>query len=370
MGKRGLFCCETAYQLLNAIVLKQKLFSELPADIFLTEHTDFSAVINPLRETGLFDNVLQVKCRSYQDMFWEMPLEERKRVFKNPQLLLGEFPTNETYTDMFVPIDHIYWKLLYYHLLNRDIEPEIHFFEEGLRAYTMDICAAEQREAYNDNYYGKKSFANKITDYYLYESQLFSVENVPYNISAIPKLNRQDDELRTIVGNVYQVDPLPEERFIFFEESYIGDRKLANDFQLFQNVADITGKENIIVKRHPRNKIDRFSMHGYKVMDNWRCPWEAQLLLYDVVGKIFVTISSTASVTPFLLFDEPVHSVHLINMFVGNSPLLMDKAFKTCYDKMIALFNEREIMIHRPDSLEELNEILRYLDAYEQLKER
>lgn len=370
MKKRGLFCCETAYQLLNAIVVKMKLFPELPADIFLTEHTDFSAIIEPLRETGLFEHALQVTCRPYQNMFWNKPLEERKRIFKEPQILIGDFPTQEVYTDMFAPIDHIYWKFLYYHMLNRGMETEIHFFEEGLRAYTMDICAAEKREVYNNGYYGNKTFTKKITDYYVYEPELYSVECAPYTISAIPKLDRTDRVLCDVVGKVFKVDKIPEERVIFFEESYIGDGKLANDFQLFQEVVDIVGKENIIVKRHPRNQIDRFTPWGYKVMDNWRCPWEAQLLLNDVQGKIFVTISSTASVTPFLLFAQPVNAIHLLNRFVGNSPLLMDKAFKKCYDKMLAMCNAEEIMVHRPNSPEELSEVLRYLQAHAKLTER
>lgn len=368
MEKRGLFCCESVYQLFNAIVLKQKIFKDLKADILLSEITDFSAIIEPLKNTKLFENVVPVIIRPHQNSFWENTANEKKRIFRNPQLLIGDFPTQETYTDIFIPIDHIYWKLLYYHLLNRGIDTEIHFFEEGLRAYTMDVCETDKKEVFNDGYYGNKTFGKRIVDYYVYEPELFSAANTSYTVTNIPKLDKQDTELCNIIRTVFQVDYIPKERFIFFEESYIGDQKLANDFQLFEEIVDIVGKENIVVKRHPRNKVDRFTPKGYKVMDNWQCPWEAQLLLNDVHDKIFVTISSTASVTPFLIFNEAVHAVHLLNMFVGNSPLLADKGFKLCYDKLITMCNKEKITVHRPNSPEELMEILRYLEVYEKTK--
>lgn len=369
MKQRGLFCCESVYQLFNAIVLKMKLFGDLPSDLFLTEHTDFSNIIEPLRKSNLFESVLPVVCRSHQNAFWDKTLEEKKRIFKNPSLLLGEFPTNQRYTDMFIPIDHIYWKLLYYFQVNEGVLPTIHFFEEGLRAYTMDVCAAEKREIYNDGFYQKKSFTQQIADYFVYEPELFFMEQPPYQLKSIPKLSRMDEPLCRVMNTVFPTDKLPEERFIFFEESYLGDKKIANDFQLFLEVANFVGKENIIVKRHPRNTIDRFTKKGYRVMQQWNCPWEVQLLLNDVSSKIFVTISSTASVTPFLLCDQSVNAIHLLNLFQGLSPLLEDRGFKRCYDKLIDMCNKEKIMVHKPNQIEELKEILAFLNAKERMRE-
>lgn len=360
--KRNLFCCESVFQLFNAIVIKMTVVPEISADLMLSEHTDFSNIITKLNQLGIFDNIIQPGLKEPQYEFWNCELEERIKYFQNPKTIIGEFPSKYVYSDFYIPIDHIYWKLLYYSQLKMGYKPCIHFFEEGLRAYTMDIVEAEKREKFNLNYYGADSFANNIVDIFLYEPDLFTAEcDIP--LKNIPKINKKNTKLINTLTSIFPNNDFPIEKYIFFEESYIGDKKRANDFELFKSIVNIVGKDNIIVKRHPRNTIDRFTSLGYKVMENWTTPWEVQLLTNDVSDKIFITITSTASITPFLLLNQKVLTFHLLNMFEGDSPLLSDAGFNKCYQKILQLYNEKQINIYKPYTMDEVKEILKYIEV-------
>ena len=360
--KRYLFCCETGYQLFNAINLRISVANDAPADVILAEQTDFSQILDNLKNANIFDHVVRPNSREYSELFWAADLETQILWYQNPSKLIPTFPTKYVYSDFFIPIDHIYWQLLYYHQLNRGIKARIHFFEEGLRAYTMDFITTEKNRKFVLDHYRDHSFANSIVDFYLYEPELYSNDNFEGELKNLPKIHSRESAIAKSILKVFPVPELPKEKFIFFEESYIGDKRLANDFELFEQIVSVVGRDNIIVKRHPRNKIDRFSMRGYKVMDNWTTPWEASLLNNDVKDHIFVTVSSTASLTPMLLFDEDVKSIHLLNIFKGDSPLLADPGFKACYLKTLELCNRQTINVYKPFTIEEALEIVHYLN--------
>ncbi len=363
-NKRQLYICESVYQLFNAVVLRMTVFPDTPADVLLTEHTDFSQISVELEKTGLFGAVLQPVCRPKQYIYYTAPPERQADYLRDPEALIGT-PLGTPYTDFFVPVDHIYAKLLYYQQLKRGHKPSVHFYEEGMRAYTIDILKNEQEnEPSAADDYGSDSFALNIANHYLYVPELFSVQNIHYQLKPIPKIDPNNQKLKDMLTAIFSTGALPEERFIFFEESNFCDRQLTNDFQIFQSVAQTLGKDNIIVKRHPRNTVDRFTPAGYRVMEGHGIPWEMQLLHHDISKKVLVTIVSTASVTPFFLFGKPVPTIHLKHLFMGKSFLLSDAPFSAFYNKMILYFNQKDRMIHLPQSIEEFDEIIRYLNVY------
>lgn len=360
--KRYLFCCETGYQLFNAINLHMTVAKDVPADVILTEQTDFSSIVPTLKEAGIFEQVICPDSQTYSSQFWMADLEKQVYWYQNPNIFMPQFPSEYEYSDIFVPIDHIYWQILYYHQLKRGIKANLFFFEEGLRAYTMDFLKTEESRQFVLNYYKDDSFARSVKAFYLYEPELYSNASFNGELKLIPKIQSRESEVAKTIQKVFPTSALPEEKYIFFEESYIGDKRLSNDFELFEKIAEKVGRDNIIVKRHPRNTIDRFSDAGYKVMDNWKTPWEAMLLENSAKGYVFITISSTASLTPMLLFDEEVKSIHLLKLFKGESPLLSDPGFMECYFKALSLCNKKVMNVYQPYTLQEVFEILNYLN--------
>lgn len=55
--RKYLFCCESSFQLFNAINIKMNLFQKEKADLYLSDQTDFSAIVDKLKQIKIFENV-------------------------------------------------------------------------------------------------------------------------------------------------------------------------------------------------------------------------------------------------------------------------------------------------------------------------
>ena len=54
-----LFKCATFVQLMNAIQIKRKLFADVQADVVLNKITDFSRIVDNVRDSGIFRKVIE-----------------------------------------------------------------------------------------------------------------------------------------------------------------------------------------------------------------------------------------------------------------------------------------------------------------------
>jgi hypothetical protein len=359
---RGLFCCETAFQLFNAIVICLTHMQNIPCDVILTEHSDFSKIEKRLIESHIFENVWQYSCRSCEIEWRDKRGKEQHKLFLHPDLFLKNAGSIEpVYTDLFLPIDHLCLKMIYYSFVKKGRKPAVYMYEEGKRSYTMNMLENQHKVSTNDiDVYGTDALSKNIKGLYLYEPELYSVKNDPVALLPIPKLF-QNENITEKLKAVFTIPELPAERYIYFEESYLVDLNVSNDMELLDLMASIVGKENIIVKRHPRNPYNRFTSRGYKTMGSIEIPWEVQLLNTSLREKVLVTVASTASMTPFLLFGYHIPTIHLIKMFQGTSKLLQDKDFSDFYKKTLSLCNKDTLSIYTPCCKEELTEIVSYI---------
>ena len=134
-----------------------------------------------------------------------------------------------------------------------------------------------------------------------------------------------------------------------------------NDLDVLEEFANIVGKDNIIVKMHPRDKIDRYTCRGYKVMDNSIIPWEITTMLCDLSKKVLVTITSNAVMTGDFVFDIQNKIIQLDKLLSIGQQADALKRFNVFDKNFIKYFNSKTQHYYRPDSLEELKEIIIYL---------
>ena len=80
---------------------------------------------------------------------------------------------------------------------------------------------------------------------------------------------------------------------------------------MFDNIINIVGKENVIIKLHPRTNEDRFSKKGIKTLGSDGVPWEAITCVGDFSNKIFIAISSSSITTHKMLFGNNMRAYML-----------------------------------------------------------
>lgn len=361
LGKKQiLFGCESVYQLFNAIILRMTVCAENDCDIILSNITTWQKeMLQRLEEAKVFRKIFCPDTHSLEYDFWPLATEEKKKVYRNPVLFFhNDPPVEPVYDELFFSIDHLFWKMIYYYHIVSNKEPIINMYDEGVRAYTMELFNTENKFYSKEAY--SQSFPSAIKRYYLWQPALYAVPKYTYELLPI-HLPEEDNSVKETLLQVFGYEKLPEEECIYLEDFFFADHYITNDFSLFRQVAEIVGRDNIIVKRHPRDQYDRFTANGYKTVANSVVPWEIQLLANDMNDKFLVSVSSTSILTPYMIFNSPIHVISLENMFFGDNPTHGDKAYNNFISSLKNKVNEKEIHIHAPHNADELLETIRYI---------
>lgn len=360
--KNILFCAESVYQLFNCITLRMTVCEDAACDLILSNLTQWEDdMLERLESAEVFRNIIRPRTRETEYRFWDMSMEEKHAAVEDPMLFFmdGKPPVLPIYEEIFTPIDHLFWKMLYrYHYVN-GVKVSICMYDEGVRAYTMDLPKTDVKPYLKGNY-TKAPFVSAIQAYYLYQPDLYTVKNFKYELRKLPN-PMEYSNVREKLITIYGYEEMPEEPYIYLEDFFFADRCNTNDFELFEQVVDIVGKDNIVVKRHPRDDYDRFTPNGYKTVGRSVVPWEIQLLANDLRSKVLISVSSTSILTPYIIFQSDMHVVSLEKMFVGENPTHADAGFTTLMNRLRNQVNENTVRFHNPTSVDELKHVLRYI---------
>ena len=65
--------------------------------------------------------------------------------------------------------------------------------------------------------------------------------------------------------------------------------------EIVEKIASIVGRENLLIKLHPRDTTNRFIRLGYKTNKTFSVPWEALALTMKKMPLMCITFSSGAA---------------------------------------------------------------------------
>lgn len=307
-----LIVVNTYYQLIIAINLKQTLLKYENVDLIVSNVSVSSDVIcNNLKMINCFNNVefFDVKC-----VFLKKNLFEKIMLLTNT--VTGKF--HNIFSDI-NKIDNNYNEILFYN---------IDYFITTLSVMNKNCCNLSRfEEGYVSYYYSQPKpskkvqliFNYKILDkcmdkYYFFEPDLATVSDYNYNYQQMPKIDANNKELVTILNKTFGVETLEDKydkKYIFFEQCFLDDGIEMQDFELVMKIAEIVGKENLMVKLHPRTQKDRFKEYEIVTNSNTAVPWEVIQMNNDFSDNVFITISSGSVISPKLIFDKDVKTFFL-----------------------------------------------------------
>ena len=363
-----LFLCESVYQLFNAINIKIQLLADEVADLMLTESTDFSRFISSLYESKLFREIyLSPQSVTKNVAFKGMSEQAKKQLMRTPEKFIYDIEClKNCYTDMYIAVDNnIYTKLLYYSMVKKGCKPTLHLYEDGIATYINNISLNVgsdflRHELYNNN----DRFDKNIIEILLYEPELCCSSNAGIPINQLPKIYPNDSKIKRVLLDIFGANSLPQEKYIFLEEAFVKDRRNSLDVQLLDYIAQMVGKENIVIKIHPRNDINRFTDRGFKVIGESLIPWEMTMLESDISEKVFITISSSAAISASLVMGKPCNSIMLYTLMkLSQAPHVRHSNFKSYYAKLNQLLNAEKRYLFTPNTIEELKITLNYIEG-------
>lgn len=361
-----LIYCTTYYHLFNAIQLKlTKLFDE-KVDLVLSADTDFKDLEKSLRDSGLFNTIVLsdisnvLWCREFAE------LKERKReqwFLKKVEEGHG-LPIAEKYEHLYIGLDDAYNKFLYYCISQSFGEsiPLVHIYEEGTASYVTSVSERLKNDGIPHNHFGNKSFKVAVCEILLYAPELRIIRD-SYQVNTIPKIDKNDQNIKNIFNKIFYYTRFIEEKYIYFESGSFRDLKATMDTDILEMIANIVGKENIVVKLHPRTKNDRFTRRGYKVMPKESVPWEIYMLNEDFENKVFISNSSTTALTAKTIFDISVPIINLFKLDLLEETLYTrQNSFPAVYGMQEKIFNESRKCFFAPENEKELGRIINYLE--------
>lgn len=357
--------CQSVYQLFNAINLAKNVLADREIDIVFTATTDFSEYITPLKNSHLFRNVFLSEDTSDTYIKWR-GLDEKQitDIFTHPEKYVFKLNNEPAYSDYFISVADEYNKIFYYYMISCGYYPNIHFYEDGMNSYILDNKANCAKDFIKHELYGKYSFPLNIKSQYTYEPQVVINKEESINYLRLPRIQVNNKQIKKLYNSVFPSEPIPKEKYIFLEEAFYCDGIASTDVELVEELAQMVGKENIIVKLHPRNDYDRFTPRGFKVMKKNKAPWEMTLLNADLSSKVFVTVSSTSALTSGIVFEKPFTSIFLFKiMTLGKNIQVRNNDFLDFYKLLEHSIKNKASQIFTPTNAKEFKEEIFYIEG-------
>lgn len=320
--QKVLCVCNTYFQLIVSAQLKLSLFHEDTVSVVLTDHSrNTDVVAERLRTLGLFQQTYYMQVKNIDKdkhlpfpaikNVWEMitGVSENMKNIDNYDELLYYNPTYTTF-------------MLYSHLykLNRNIKCSR--YEEGILSYNVRAHSGDPA------YFPRRVLAALKIRKLLYRKNLNDVTKCFYCFN--PELYKGNLEthkippvdvkgpLPTFLGKVFAIDrnflSYPE-KYIFFSGVYdFEGEKCIGEVSLAQKIADLVGKDNILIKQHPRDTRTVFCDLGLRVDKNSAIPWEAVQLSIDFSDKVFLTVTSGSVLSANLITESGARTYFLYKL--------------------------------------------------------
>ena len=100
------------------------------------------------------------------------------------------------------------------------------------------------------------------------------------------------------------------------------DGKKIEEDQLVKQLAESLGKDNVIIKVHPRDTRNIYRNMGLEILENSEIPWEIIQLNNEFSDKIFISLSSGSILNASAMLNENIRTYYLFPCIKGK-----DQAF-------------------------------------------
>lgn len=365
---KRLICAGLYYNMIMALSFRLNVFNDEDEVDLVLENTgtDADIIIENVRRTGLFSHVYvyDIKSRIAE-------LERKGKIgivfdkikhYCFPKFCEGNFGFPMKYYDeyygmnMEAPIRVSYMSNL------RRINPNIKFFQfdEGVGtlargSFSLSGTTLKYKicKLFNRYLPSKKD----ISALYLAAPEWkFFDDNIEIRKITFP-VARAD--FRNAVSKIYNIDLTKISKY----RAYILQScDVEKDYGLFSEAVESFGKDNVLVKLHPREtaRKSRFENDGVDVLRG-SIPWELLAMnIDDIDDKVLIAVSSGAVINTKVLLNAHCKIIFLYKLDVGfaKEAIFESDLFAPFVEKLLKTF-PNEIWI--PDTLDEYRKILAQL---------
>ena len=369
-----LFAVDSVFQLMTAINLRLTVYAHDDADIIVYNSTaNAEWYCQRLAKTNAFRKCYWAKtpltyCGSNYSLWKKIPkyLEYLiSLVFPEKILnsILGEFPY--TYDQFLFNGEGALPDCVFNVCKKKYTKCICYRFEDSYLSYTQLYGSQKGKirqylEKIAEFLFGRKDIGDNIRGYYFAAPDMVQYK-FPYNILQAPKFSRNNPKLLEVLNTTFEYTPTIDdyhEKYIFFE---CGDAFFFNnheDLEYVKLLAQIVGGNNVLIKRHPRIKENRYEGLGVHVAHSTSVPWELIQMNTPLKNKVFITTKSAAALTSEIYFGDQCDAMLLYKGIKGEQGEIGEK-----FENYMKCFKEKSTnRFWLPSSLEEFAVIIREIE--------
>ena len=256
------------------------------------------------------------------------------------------------------PVQRIYlpsqngYSLLFYYFMSNGGKSELLYYEEGLYSY---VHKYENRDPFAEYYnihpklryvFGRKKY-NYNNICILYSPEMAEIND---SKTELIKLPCYPDVIKLFLQNDIS-DMIKNSKYIFFDNYFINQSERVTRYMDCLKVL-VNKFDDLIIKKHPRTDYSNcfINVEKRKLICDINL-WEAELGELDISEKNLISVFSTATVMPSIIYDYSYNAV-----FLYRYVLLDDQEQVKKYDYFLERLNRKKrINIIQVSSIEELS---------------
>ena len=354
-----LFVCWTPYQIFNAInfVLNNVENSRDNADIYIYhEFGDAEKISSELKKLGIFCHVYDVEAYD-KGRVWYSKFSKIKRLLC-PYITIKKYlrcnidVRKQGYKTLVISGNNLFSVNLY----NAIKDLQVYFIDDGIGSYFGDMRADDMTMLYRVfnkvfkrgplSYDVKKIFVN---------NKAICKTLICENLCQLPALQSDSYVFKMIekafdykINDYYQTN-----KFIYLSQPYFEVEEYIEGAEecVLDELANIDSKDNILIRIHPRQRIEQFQ--GWK-LDLIRNLWELECIKQVTDTNVLLGGFSTTQFLPKILADKEPYVLFLYKLYY---PREYTEKFDDVIELLQGLYTKPE-KIKAPGTIEELREVL------------
>lgn len=361
--KRILIIANTYYQMIVALQLKNTLFHKDKVVLILTDHSpNMDNIANRIEKLGIFERCCYVEAlemvsaRNFFDKicdYFQISFQKDNRYSIYLENIENLYFDEIICYNFGAVIFGLYSKLYEY---NKNIKVSI--YEEGILSYSVKIEQTKRRKLINftRQLLGKGTIVGALNYFYCFHKELYKGELTSVKIPEVDMNGKTAKELVEIF-DLKSVNDNYQQKYIFFTSVYDFEGGLPiGEYDLVCKVAELVGHDNLLVKKHPRDKRAIYDESNLNIDNNSVVPWEAIQLAGDFSDKVYLTATSGSVMAGSFMAENPVKTYYLypccdisenrsaMKTAMEIERILCDENMKTVLSKVSIVYDIEEIL--------------------------
>lgn len=308
--KRVLIICNTYYQLIVAIKIKETILKNESVTLMLSDHSNGAKqVSNRLKKLNFFNEVFWVENKGI--------IEKRTYKDRIDDFFSISFGSNNRYGYYLKDVKNKYFDEIVSFNYNIDIyglysilskkNKYIKYsqLDEGILSYrSVEDTRSRKIIRLMWRFVNRPVISDNYGNFYCFYPEVYKGEL--NKVKLLPISNH--DVIIPILRKIFDAENICsyKEKYIFFTSVYdFEGGEPVGEYDLVCKVAKLVGKDNLLIKTHPRDTRTIYKDNGFKVDRNSSIPWEVIQLSGDFSDKVFMTINSGSVLSGSTMSEKP-----------------------------------------------------------------